>query len=511
MNWLQSVPPCHSRRFQLGDNIHDQGELLDKLVPSLLVEGLYHPDGQILDEVYVWGSFTQSKMYQHDVRCNDCHDPHTTKPVLEDNNLCLQCHRSETYDNKQHHFHKRTHEGKPVKGYLCVKCHMPGQYYMGIDYRPDHSIRIPRPDLTKSLNTPNSCSAKECHAEKDIDWVIENTTTWYGKKSKPHYGTVLAAGRLRQPEAQSDLINIAEDSLLPTIVRATALSLLQFYSGTDVEATFKRSLEEEDALLRYTAANNLTHFSQETILRLIPPKLYDPVRAVRLEAASLLANVPIDKLRSDDREQFKTAIEEYKRAMEYNGDLAAQRFNLGNLASSFGNVDEALDHYKKSISIDDQFYPAKVNLAMQFNGQGDNDKAVLLLQDVVDDYPRLYEPMYSLGLLLAEMQRFEESAHYLGKAADGMPHYTRVRYNEALALFKINKWEEGIEALQKAIDIEPANQEYFVTLARLYLQSKQINKALELANTVLEIVPEHQAAKELINSVLARKNAPQPK
>ena len=31
---------------------------------TVLDEGLYHADGQILDEVYVWGSFTQSKIFR---------------------------------------------------------------------------------------------------------------------------------------------------------------------------------------------------------------------------------------------------------------------------------------------------------------------------------------------------------------------------------------------------------------------------------------------------------------
>ena len=76
-NQIVICAPCHSRRFQLGDNLHSQGELLDVMVPSLLEEGLYYPDGQILEEVYVYGSFTQSKMFQHGVRCSDCHDMHS--------------------------------------------------------------------------------------------------------------------------------------------------------------------------------------------------------------------------------------------------------------------------------------------------------------------------------------------------------------------------------------------------------------------------------------------------
>lgn len=131
--------PCHSRRFQLGDNTHDQGELLDKMVPSLLTEGLYYPDGHILDEVYGYGSFAQSKMYRHGVRCGDCHDMHSLSTLRLKNVLCIQCHRAEEFDTESHHFHKKEYKGKPSDGYLCVKCYMPGKVYMGIDY---HRITV---------------------------------------------------------------------------------------------------------------------------------------------------------------------------------------------------------------------------------------------------------------------------------------------------------------------------------------------------------------------------------
>jgi tetratricopeptide (TPR) repeat protein len=468
------------------------------MVPSLLEDGLYYSDGQILEEVYVYGSFTQSKMYRHGVRCSDCHDIHSLKLHKEKNDLCLQCHRAETYDTRTHHFHKREHEGKPSEGYLCVKCHMPGRYYMGIDYRPDHSLRIPRPDLSKELGMPDACSAQGCHADKSLDWNIEHYTKWYGETRKPHYGTIIAAGRAREPDAGGELIQLAEDGLLPVIVRATALSLLRNYPGDATLALFKKALEDDNALLRYTAIRNLEHLDQDTRLKLIAPKLYDPVKAVRMEAALQLASIPKELIREDDLRTFEQNLDEYRQSMIYNADFAPQRYNLGNLEANLGNSEEAVEYYRQAIAIDDLFYPAKVNLAMFYNRTGNNDEAEKLLRDVVAQYPDLYEIVYSLGLLLAEMNNYEDAAGYLGKAADGMPGYTRARYNQALALFKLKRWEEGEEALYKAVLSEPANLEYFVTLANFYLNFGQTVQAQKLAKTVLEKIPDHPDALELL-------------
>ena len=90
----------------MDDNIHRHADFLDYGLPQLLTEGLYYPDGQILDEVYVYGSFMQSKMYARDVRCSDCHDVHSIRRIKDGNDLCLQCHRAAIYDQKGHHFHK---------------------------------------------------------------------------------------------------------------------------------------------------------------------------------------------------------------------------------------------------------------------------------------------------------------------------------------------------------------------------------------------------------------------
>jgi tetratricopeptide (TPR) repeat protein len=503
---IRLCAPCHSRRFQLGDNGHGEGELMDLMVPQLLSEGLYYPDGQILEEVYVYGSFVQSKMYNHGVRCSDCHDIHSLKRHKEKNDLCTQCHRAEIYDTQAHHFHKKVHNGKPSEGHLCVKCHMPGRIYMGADYRPDHSLRIPRPDLSGRLGTPNSCSAQGCHADKALAWSIKHVTKWYGESRKPHYGEVIAAGRVRNPEAEPRLIRLAEDSLVPAIVRATALELLRAYPSAASRGALSRALEDADALLRYTAIRSLAFFDAETRLKRVAPKLYDPVKAVRIEAAMMLSMLPEERLRKDDREAFQKGLQEFREAMRYNADLAPQRYNLGNLAANLGHDSKAIEAYRKAIAIDEQFYPAKVNLAMLYNRQGENERAEKLLREVVDQHPMLYEIAYSLGLLLAEMQRYAEAEIYLRRAAAGMPDYGRVHFNHGQVLLVLDRPFEAETALRKALSIEPQNQEFFIALAQSYLRNQQFDKAKALAADTLRRFTEHKAAKDLLRHLEAEKS-----
>jgi len=116
LDLVELCAPCHSRRSSLGDNTHTGGNFLNGFVPQLLSQGLYFADGQILEEVYVYGSFIQSKMFNREVRCSDCHDVHSIKTVKEGNGLCLQCHRADLYDTRDHHFHKKKGEkGDPLR------------------------------------------------------------------------------------------------------------------------------------------------------------------------------------------------------------------------------------------------------------------------------------------------------------------------------------------------------------------------------------------------------------
>ena len=171
---------------------------LDAYLPALLEPGLYHSDGQIDGEVYEYGSFLQSRMHAASVTCSDCHDPHSLKLRAEGNALCAQCHLPERFDLSAHHNHEPGSAGAQ-----CVNCHMPTKTYMVVDARRDHSIRVPRPDLSISLGTPNACTP--CHADRPAQWAAEAVAGWYpgGRQTTPHYGPHSMPGGSEPPMPSS--------------------------------------------------------------------------------------------------------------------------------------------------------------------------------------------------------------------------------------------------------------------------------------------------------------------
>ena len=465
---------------------------LDHYLPSLLREGLYHADGQQLDEVFVVGSYRQSKMYRMGVACTNCHDPHSAKPKLQGNALCLQCHQPQAnpafpsaagaYDSPQHH-----HHAAGSAGAQCTSCHMPAKNYMVIQPRPDHSMRIPRPDLTVTLGTPNACN--QCHADKKPQWAADAVTRWYGTPKRPaHYAEVFAAARRALPGSPASLAALVADAAQPPIVRATALDMLRGEGaigiGERIEAT-----RDTDAEVRAAAAASLEPLEASLRVPALAPLLKDPLRAVRIAAARSLASLPADQFDAATRAAFDTALAEYFAAQSVALDMPGNQLNLAVVHALTGRDDLAEAHYRKALAIDPDFTPARANLAQFYSSRSRNADAERVLREGLQRLPQLGELQYSLGLLLAEEQRLPEAAQALAKAAQLMPQRARVHYNHGLALQRLGQAKPAEAALLKAQRIDPADPAMPYALAVLYAQAGQRDKALIAAERLQQLRP----------------------
>jgi len=509
---VEQCAPCHSRRAAMGDIDHVETDLLDGFLPSLLTEDLYFADGQILDEVYVYGSFIQSKMYRQGVRCNDCHDVHSVERIAEGNALCLQCHRAAQYDTSAHHFHK--HEGEPGEpivgpdggvlfevgtGASCEQCHMPGRYYMVVDYRPDHSFRIPDPETAAAVGAPDACL--RCHADKDSTWSQQTVAEWYGPGRRAHYGRALAKGREGDPAAAPELARLAGDGLYPVNVRATALSLLVAYPPELGRPAIEAALQDEEALLRRTALSLWQPAEAGDAARLIAPLLWDPVKSVRIEAARRLAGEAHRELYPEQEARFDSVLQEFEAAMWYSADFASGRHNLGNLFAETGEPQRAIHQYREALRIDERFYPAAANLAVLYSRQGQNGEAEAVLKAALDAEPEAYDLAYSLGLVYAEMQRYPEAARYLEQASKGLPEQPRIRYNLGLLYQQQRDLARAEGELRAALELEPGSLEFQYALANLYLIQGRFGDARPIAEAMATMHPEDPVGRQMLEFI----------
>jgi predicted CXXCH cytochrome family protein len=533
---LESCARCHSRRRIVHPDYHPGRDFMDHYEVELLDRDLYHADGQIRDEVYEYGSFTQSLMHRKGVRCSHCHDPHTARLRAEGNQLCGKCHTPAKYDSMAHHYHPMG-----SKAAQCVECHMPETTYMVVDPRRDHSIRVPRPDLSVQLGVPNACNGCHEHKNETAEWARDKIIDWYGPKRReePHYALAIAAGRTGQleklpsrpvtgsatseaPVSRSEEIQtivrrleaLARRKDAGPTVRATAVALLGRYPLAESFEAVRRALkdpEPESRAAAVRALESLNNFRAAEVAQIdrvspeqmepldaalrklaedLSPLLNDPVRAVRVEAARVLSIVPHSRMTSDVHKLLTERVDEYRVGQMELADQAAAHLNLGVVYANQGQLEKAEQAYRMALRLDPQFIPARMNLAMQYDQQGRKQESEKLLLEVTKISPEFAEGFYSLGLLVAEdPDRLAEAAAHLEKAAELDSLNARMKYNAGLARQQLGDFDAAERLLTSAAQMQPETPEFLHALAILYAQQRRWPKALAAAQQLAQRFP----------------------
>lgn len=512
-NWegkelVEQCARCHSRRQMLGVGTEPGTPLTDAALPSLLTDGLYHADGQIQGEVYVYGSFAQSRMYQAGVTCTNCHDPHTTRVKIEGNGLCTQCHnlappeqypgiKPADYDSPEHHHHEPGTEGAQ-----CVSCHMPETTYMVVDPRRDHSFRVPRPDLHEATNSPDACTS--CHQNQSPAQAANTIQQWFGDLSRasqqgrpghdlPHYGVTLQAARNGDPEALDGLVELVNNEDTPDIVRATAVDALASF-GPPAVPTLESALHDASSQVRAAAAPPFAQAPDSARIQQLMPLVDDSDLAVRDEAVKALAGVSMMLVPDDQRDKLLEARRDYERRLREGADLPGNRLNLAVLLERTAREDEAIEQYRAALKMDPYFLPARANMVTLLSREGQAEEARDALREglALEEMP---EPdrghlAYLLALSLAEDKQFEEAIEWLDKAAQWRPAHARTHYNLALLLDRLGRKDEAEAALDEGLRYAPDDPD--LLYAEVYLNATQgrVNEALEALSRLRQVRPD---------------------
>ena len=436
---------CHSRRdqltpdnFKIGDDYHDHFTLSFPDQPNL-----YHHDGQILDEDFVYGSFQMSRMAHSGVSCKDCHNPHTLKTILpiENNLLCMRCHsggveNAPVIEPLVHSFHS---EGST--GNQCVNCHMSKTTYMQVDPRADHAFLSPDPLLTKELGIPNACN--KCHTDESVDWAVEWSEKWYGEKMADHRqrkrARVIAAAHNFDPSALPKLLALLKDEEVPGW-RATYAGLLGNYlPNQSVVNVLKPLLDDPNPMVRGRAASTLGNAGE---IDAALDMLTDSSRSVRISAARGVAasqSVP-DPIAKKDWDEYIT----------FNMDRPQSLLMLANTANREGRSTDVEEYVERAILMD-QLNPEMYHqAAILLSGAGLNDASKKALYKGWDLAPENPSFPYSLGLIAAEEQDLESAVGFLEETVAIEPRFSRAWYNLSLAYGKLNRPEDAARAMQRA-------------------------------------------------------------
>lgn len=448
---------CHALRATLTPTYPVGQPLLDHALPVGLDGTHYFHDGQQREEVFILGSWLQSKMQQKGMVCSDCHDVHSGKTKAPGNALCTSCHNPtgpaagphidasglmrKAYDTPAHHHHARA--------MACVDCHAPKRSYMVVDPRLDHGFRVPRPDLGAETGSPNACSL--CHKDRDTQWAAAAVAKWYGpsRRGEYHYGQALAAAHEGRPGAAAGLQRIAVDRAQPAIVRAAAIEQLATYPSLRALELATSALADDDGLVRIAGVRAVAALDSAAALREVPARLSDPLRAVRIEAARELAPLA-PRLAPDRRQAWELARQELKAAADENADRPQAWLSLADIAAAAGDTEAAERALRHGLKIEPSYVPAVANLADLLRRTGREQEGEALLREAVKRTPNEATLQEAWALSLVRQQRKPEALKVLARAS-ALPSATvRTSYLYGVSLADAGRTREAIAVLEKA-------------------------------------------------------------
>ncbi len=479
--------PCHSRRSQIAEGFQPSEQLLDYYVPASTVPPLYFDDGQIRDEVYVYGSFLQSRMHMAGVTCSDCHEPHSAELQSSGNALCVRCHNQSppnnfldalgTFDTPDHHMH-------PVTPIECIDCHMPTRTYMQIDNRHDHSLRVPRPDLSSKYGTPNACS--NCHTEGD-EWATQQIIRYHGGRRRSHFSETLLSGSRRHFDAERDLAELAQDPEQPPVARGTALLLLNGYELAYSAEAVANGLQDPEPLVRLHALQSIERLDQKKRHGILKRLLDDPIKAIRTDASRIAVEHLSDFIEPSERTMLLSVLDEYKTIQTLQSDLPEAHTNLASISIALGQFDTAETQLKTALAIEPEWIPGLVNLADLYRRLDRNSEAGDLLKKAIAIEPPIAEALIAYGLWLIRNDRPGHALNQFQRSYELEPESLRNGYLYALALNANNRREEAIGVTELAVDRFGDHRILLELLATMYRDEESFDQALGYATRLEEL------------------------
>jgi hypothetical protein len=484
--YMQQCADCHSRRLPISDKTQNVSKrpagYHDVNTLSLMSSELYFDDGQIKDEVFVMGSFLQSKMAKAGVTCSNCHNPHTGKLKFSGNQTCTQCHSATTYDLPEHHQHKMD-----TAGSQCVNCHMPARTYMQVDDRRDHSFVIPNAEVSAAINSPNACL--DCHQTEGLSWITTQLSAWRNGKAKPtlqqatkeHWSNIHLL-----PEAER--LSFAKQQLLeaPPMVAAKLLEIINRQPSQASVSLAIEQLSSEQPLIRRAAIDVLRNLPANQGYQYLYPMLKDPVKSVRFHATSLLASW-LSQMPDTLLPELAFALNEYKTSLLLTADFPSSQLSLAQLALATGDAILAQKHFEQALIIAPNLPVAMLSFADFWRQTNNQTKELALLEKAMVLHPDFADVLHQYGLYWVRKKEYYKATEWLVKATelgDAQPYYV---YVAATALDSIKRTSQAIDLLSAANQRWPQQTDLLYSLA-LYADKTKDKAAMKISLDELQVI-----------------------
>jgi tetratricopeptide (TPR) repeat protein len=154
------------------------------------------------------------------------------------------------------------------------------------------------------------------------------------------------------------LAELAEDTALPGIVRATALDLIGLANDVETAARLEPLLQDEDPLVRAAAIPiQRAADPQDKALRILN-LLSDPVASVRITAAREMLDAKVAQLPERMDLALRSAMAEWQESLRVKFDFPEGQMVIGGTGLVLRNLPGALQAFREAALLDPQLVQA---------------------------------------------------------------------------------------------------------------------------------------------------------
>jgi Flp pilus assembly protein TadD len=257
-------------------------------------------------------------------------------------------------------------------------------------------------------------------------------------------------------------------------------------------------------MVRMVAAQALPPSPSRPMIEAILPLLSDPVRAVRVETARVIAGVDPQTMTPEQRGAFSSAYQELITAELIDGDRPEAHLNLGLLKTRRQQLSEAEAEYRTALRLDPKFVPALVNLADLDRQRGLDKEGAELLRMAIAIEPDNAAIKHSLGLLLVRQRNLTEALPLLRDAAALDPDNARYAYVYAVALNSTGSAAEAKALLERTHKQHPTDRNVLLGLIAFERDSGDVASAITHAQELAALEPQNPQIRSLIDDLRRR-------
>jgi len=185
---------------------------------------------------------------------------------------------------------------------------------------------------------------------------------------------------------------------------------------------------------------------------------------------------------------YETAVQEWKKALEYAPQESWVHSSLGVALMETGNTDDAIKHYRKAIALNPHYVEAFNNLGEALSSKGLDKEAIINFERALELNPEFTVARANLGMIFIRTGEMDKVIFHLKKVIVKEPDVADTRRNLGHALAEKGQFKEASIELAEAVRLSDAQDPLALyLLGRVYNDLGRLRDAADLERTALAV------------------------